>query len=136
MNIITVWSEVIKNSNNLRESINNIDIKQDNLYYLIKYSQEYLDNTKNFKKLISGKNHSASYRMYNAYLEANMGIVATEFMNLKEKNIDAYNTLINSIEAIDIKELAYYREKFIDDYTPYDIHILSGKKEEEYDGWY
>ena len=136
MNIITVWSKVIKNSNNLRESINNIDIKQDNLHYLIKYSQEYFYNTKDFKSLISGKNDIASYRMYNAYLEANMGIVATEFMKLKEKNIDAYNTLINSIEEIDIEELAYYREKIIDDYTPYDIHILSGKKEEQYDGWY
>ena len=133
MNIIAAWSEVLKNSNNLRESINNIGIKEDNL---IKYSQEYFDSAKKFKNLIYGKNHSASYRMYNAYLEANIGIVAIEFMNLKEKNIDAYNSLINSVEDIDIKELDYYREKVIDDYTPYDIHILSGRKHEEYDGWY
>lgn len=136
MNIISVWSEVLKNSNNLKESINNIDIKQDNLYDLIKCSEEYFDNAKKFKSLISDKNHSTTYRIYNAYLEANIGIVAIEFMNLKEKNIDAYNSLINSVEDIDIKELDYYREKVIDDYTPYDIHILSGRKDEEYDGWY
>ncbi|WFD09282.1 hypothetical protein [Tepidibacter hydrothermalis] len=136
MNIISVWSEVLRNSNNLKENIKNIDIKQENLDDLIKYSEAYFDNAKNFKRLISDKNHSTTYRIYNAYLEANIGIVGNELMNLKEKNIDAYNILINSIEDIDIKELVYYKEKLIEDYTPYDIHVLSGKEDEEYNGWY
>ncbi len=136
MNIITVWSEVLKKSNNLKESINNIDIKEDNLDDLIKYSQEYLDEAKKFKKLILDKEQKTPYKIYNAYLEVNLGIVSTEFMNLKEKNIDAYNTLINSIDEFDIKDLIYYNEKLIFDYTPYDIHILSGKNDEEYKGWY
>ncbi|WP_099187730.1 hypothetical protein [Tepidibacter mesophilus] len=136
MNIIAVWGEVIKNSNKLRASIKNIDIKQYDLNNLSRYCQAYFDNTKKFRSLISDKNHSTTHKIYNAYLEANFGIVATEFMNLKEKDIDVYNDLINTMDYLDIKELVYYNEKLIEDYTPYDIHILKGKKDEEYNGWY
>ncbi|MEJ8554850.1 hypothetical protein [Tepidibacter sp. Z1-5] len=136
MNIIEMWSEVLKNSNNLRKNIKNIDIKQYNLNDLIKYIQEYFDNVKNFKSLISDENPSTQYKIYNAYLEANIGVIAIEFMNLKEKNMEAYNTLINSIDGFDIKDLVYYNEKLIQDYTPYDIYILSGENDKEYNGWY
>ncbi|CAH2212602.1 hypothetical protein [Tepidibacter aestuarii] len=136
MNIITVWSKIIKKSNRLKESINNINLKQDNLDDLIKYSREYLEETRKFKTLITDKNYSTPCKVYNAYLEANIGIVGTEFMNLKEKNMDIYNTLINSMDEVDVEELVYYNEKLIQDYTPYDIHILSGKDDEEYSGWY
>lgn len=136
MNIITVWSKVIQNSDRLKQSIKDIDFQQDDLNNLIKYTQEYFENVKKFKNLISNKDDNNQYKIYNEYLEVNLGIIGNEFMNIKEKNIDLYNTLINSIEELHIKELEYYNKKLIEDYTPYDIHRLKGKKDEEYNGWY
>ena len=79
-------------------------------------------------------------KMYEEFLVCKIGILALDLELLKGYNYVMYQNLVDNLKkTIEFNfeyELETFKSRFTENYTPYEIHIMQGKKEEEYNHWY
>ncbi len=138
-----LWSDFLAKQNHLENCIQNV-MKEENVeedtkalfYGALKYFELY--QKMNEKILEEGEDPRE--KIMRGYVQAKMGAMAIEWNKVKENKKEIYKKVIdllkkeNKMQMENLLEEAY--EKILENYTPFEIHILQGKKEEEYEGWY
>ncbi|SHJ88100.1 hypothetical protein [Tepidibacter formicigenes] len=138
-----LWAKFTELNNNLGKCIIKlIDSKWESevVEKLLEYVLEYFEVKKQIDNIIPTEPKDNVEKMFRSYVDVNLGILAIEFNKMKENNNELYKHIIRGVENegyFRIEELLEkYHEKLLENYTPRDIYIMSGGKEEDYDGWY
>lgn len=141
---LNLWSNFINRDNDLVKYIASLleDISNNpsNIDTLTEKSLNYFEVHKNITLLLPDSPDTNIEKLFKSYVEAKLGIIAVQFYKLKENNHFIYENIIcnlknNGYDQIE-QLLCDYHEKLLENYTPHDIHIISGGREEDYIGWY
>lgn len=144
LNYLNLWSDFINKDNELANYITNflqnISNIPTNIDILLEKSLNYFEIYKNIDTVLSNSSDTNIEKLFKAYIEARLGIIAVQFYKLKSNESYIYTDIIYNLKNkgyIQIEELLYdYHEKLLENYTPYDIHIISGGNEKDYSSWY